>query len=98
MKFNLNFTEEAWNQLLNLRADPSLKKQGKAVQKALAFMEVNLRHSSLHTHKYESLTKRYEEEIFESYAESNTPAAYRIFWKYGPKKSELTIIAIIPHP
>ena len=31
-------------------------------------------------------------------AENNTPAAYRIFWFYGPGKKEITIIAITPHP
>ena len=39
-----------------------------------------------------------EPEIFEAYAENNTPAAYRIFWYYGPNKKEITILAITPHP
>ncbi len=38
------------------------------------------------------------EEIFEAYAENNTPAAYRIFWYYGPNKKEITILATTPHP
>jgi hypothetical protein len=38
------------------------------------------------------------EEVFESYAEQATPAAYRIFWCYGPKKGQITIIAITRHP
>jgi len=36
--------------------------------------------------------------VFEAYAESKTPAAYRIFWYDGPGKNEITIIAITPHP
>lgn len=36
--------------------------------------------------------------IYEAYAENNTPAAYRIFWHYGPDKKKITIIAITPHP
>jgi hypothetical protein len=38
------------------------------------------------------------EEVFEAYAENNTPGAYRIFWHYGPGKDVITIIAITPHP
>ena len=38
------------------------------------------------------------EEIFEAYAENKTPAAWRIFWYYGPNKKQITILAITPHP
>jgi len=38
------------------------------------------------------------EEVFEAYAENNTPAAYRIFWYSGPEKKQITIVAITPHP
>jgi len=38
------------------------------------------------------------EEIFEAYAEQSTPAAYRIFWYYGPELTQITIIAITSHP
>jgi hypothetical protein len=39
-----------------------------------------------------------DEEVFEAYAENNTPGAYRIFWHYGPDKNMITIVAITPHP
>jgi hypothetical protein len=38
------------------------------------------------------------EEVFEAYAENNTPGAYRIFWVYGPGKDVITILAITAHP
>ncbi|MDM8550054.1 hypothetical protein QUF72_08260 [Desulfobacterales bacterium HSG2] len=38
------------------------------------------------------------EKIFEAYAEQATPAAYRIFWHYGPSQNQITVIAITPHP
>ena len=38
------------------------------------------------------------EDIFESYAQNNTPGAYRVFWFYGPGKKEITVVAITPHP
>ncbi len=46
-------------------------------------------------HKYSSFTGPLGEEIFEAYAENKTPAAYRIFWYYGPGKNNITIIAIL---
>jgi len=97
-QFTLRFTEEADEQLKRLQADKSLEKQYKAVRRALGFMEVNLRHPSLRTHEYESLSRIMGEKVFEAYAETNTPAAYRIFWKYGPNTEEITIISITPHP
>jgi hypothetical protein len=56
------------------------------------------RHPSLNTHKFTTLQGPNGEEVFEAYAESKTPAAYRIFWHYGPGKHVITIIAITPHP
>lgn len=96
--FNLLFTDEADKNLEILETDTSLIKRLKAVRKALGYLEANPRHPSLNTHKYSSLSGQNEEEIFEAYAENKTPAAYRIFWHYGPKKNEITIIAITPHP
>ena len=98
MPFKLLFTDEATKNLTTLEEDAGLKKRLKAVHKALAFLESNPRHSSLNTHKFSSLAGPDGQEVFEAYAESKTPAAYRIFWLYGPKKREITIIAITPHP
>jgi len=38
------------------------------------------------------------EKIFEAYAEQSTPAAYSIFWYYGPDKNKITILSTIPPP
>lgn len=61
-------------------------------------MEVDLRHPGLNTHKHRGLTLDGGADVFESYAENNTPAAYRIFWVYGPGKGKITVVAITPHP
>lgn len=61
-------------------------------------MATNLKHKSLHTHKYDSLSGPNGEEVFEAYAENRTPGAYRIFWYYGPSRGMITILSIIPHP
>lgn len=98
MPFELVFTNEANKNLAELANKPSLLKRLKAVNKALAYLEMNPRHPSLNTHEYDSLTREFGIKIFEAYAENHTPQAYRIFWHYGTGKNEITIIAITPHP
>ena len=98
MKFDLLFTEQADEQLIEIEHSKDKKGILKAVRKILGFMETNLRHPSLHTHKYDELTGPNGEEIFESYAQNRTPGAYRIFWYYGPEKKQITILDISPHP
>ena len=95
--FKLFFTEEAQKQLIAL-ATPALKKRYKAVVKSLKFLAVNPRHPGLKTHEFTSLKGPNGEKVFEAYAEQNTPAAYRIFWIYGPNKDNITVITITPHP
>lgn len=98
MPFELLFTEEASMNFDNLEKSASHQKHFKAVRKALGYLEINPRHPSLNTHKFHSIRGNNGEEIFEAYAENNTPGAYRIFWHYGPEKMQITIITIIPHP
>ena len=61
-------------------------------------MKINLRHPSLNTHKYNEMVGPNGEDVFESYAQNNTPGAYRVFWHYGPGKGTITILEICPHP
>jgi len=98
MSYRLLFTYQANDDFDKLEKTADLKKRLKAVQKALGYLEINPRHPGLHTHKYSALKGINNEETFEAYAENNTPAAYRIFWHYGPEKKDITIIAITPHP
>jgi hypothetical protein len=96
--FRLRFTKEAAANLAALEGDPSRAKRLKAVRKALGLLEQNPRHPGLNTHKYNSLVGAKGEEVFEAYVENKTPAAFRIFWHYGPEKRDITIVAITPHP
>ncbi|HBL17575.1 MAG: hypothetical protein A2X36_09960 [Elusimicrobia bacterium GWA2_69_24] len=98
MRFSVLFTREASGQLDRLETTPASAKRLKAVRKTLGLMETNLRHPSLNTHKFSSLNGPNGEEVFESYAENKTPAAFRVFWHYGPSQGKITIIAITPHP
>jgi len=94
----LKSTPTARRQLEELERDKSLEKRLKAVRKTLGLMETNLRHPSLNTHEYKSLKGARGEKVFEAYAESRTPAAYRVFWHYGPGKGVITILSIFSHP
>jgi len=96
--FALLFTEQANADLDTLEENKALAKRLKAVRKSLAYLQTNPRHPGLNTHKYNAFEGVNGEEIFEAYAENNTPAAYRIFWHYGPGKSNITIVAITAHP
>ena len=96
--FRLRFTSEADANLIELEHDASRKKRLKAVRKALGLLEQNPRHPGLQTHEYRSVAGAQGEKVFEAYAENKTPAAYRIFWHYGPETGDITIIAITPHP
>lgn len=98
MKFTLGFANTAIEDLEKLKKDTGLKKRYKAVSKALALLEQNPKHPSLQTHPYYSLKGPNDEKVFEVYAEQQTPAAYRIFWYYGPERKQITIISITPHP
>lgn len=97
-KFKIEHTEQSEFQLIELIENPSKKAIAKAVIKGIRFMKENLRHPSLHTHKFDDMEGPNGEEIFESYAQNKTPGAYRIFWYYGPGKNVITILAITPHP
>lgn len=97
MQFKLKFSKEASLTLKELSSDRSKVGLFKQVNKVLGFMETNLKHPSLHTHKFPEMVTTLGD-VFETYAQNNTPDAYRIFWVYGPGKGEIYILAITPHP
>jgi hypothetical protein len=96
--FEIFLTDYARGQLTRLKSDKGLQKRYKAVKKTLQFLSSNPRHKSLNTHQFTSLKGPKGEKVFEAYAEQSTPSAYRVFWYYGPKKNQITIVAITPHP
>ena len=96
--FEIILTERARKQWERLKGERGLEKRHRAVRKTLRLLSENPRHPSLRTHEFTSLKGPQEEKVFEAYAEQSTPAAYRIFWYYGPEENLITIIAITPHP
>jgi hypothetical protein len=87
---------------LRSKKKKSSKAEGlfKQVHKSIQQLGADPKHPGLKTHEFNSLSHPYDAngKVFEAYAQNNTPGAYRVFWCYGPKKGEITIIAITPHP
>jgi hypothetical protein len=103
--FELNWTDTAKETYASLKSDASKGKQYKAVKKAIKLLSRDPRHPTLQTYEFTSLKGPTGENVFEAYIQQNIPAAYRIFWHYGPDEidekgesiSIITIIAIVPH-
>lgn len=98
MKFTLRFTAEAKQNLEDLENNRAEDKRCRIMKRTLGYLETNPKHPSLNTHKYDSLRGPNGEEVFEAYAQNNTPGAYRVFWYYGPGEKIISIVAIVPHP
>ena len=97
MLFELEWTDKARATYMRLKNDASQRKRYKAVKKTMGLL-TKTRHKSLQTHPYFSLKGPRGEKVFEAYAEQKTPAAYRVFWFYGPSRGKITIFAITAHP
>ncbi len=95
--FEIFWTRQSQSDYDRLKSEPSLQKRCKAVKKTIQLLASDPRHNSLQTHEFSSLKGPHGEKIFEAYAEQSTPAAYRVFWYYGPAKDQITIIAITRH-
>ncbi len=67
----------------------------KQVEKCVGLLLQNPRHPSLSTHGFDSIQNPYDAgaKVFEASVQNGTPGAYRLFWCYGPKKGEITLIA-----
>ena len=95
--FEVLLSDEAFLQLELLRSDRTYAVRVKSVEKTLGLL-ANPRHPGLQTHEFTSLRGPQEEKVFEAYAQQNTPAAYRVFWYYGPNRKQITVVAITAHP
>jgi len=67
--FRLEWTDQASQDHEELLTNPTFKKRLKAVNKALGFMEINLRHPSLNTHEFQSLKGPKGEKVNEAVTE-----------------------------
>jgi len=96
MTFKVVLTTAAREDLESLAATNENKHR--KVRRTLGILETNPRYGGLNSHKYETLNGPSGEDVWESYVENNTPAAFRIFWFYGPAQGIITILRITPHP
>jgi hypothetical protein len=101
----IRLTQTAREELRRLKATPAESGRYKQALKTIEFLASNLRHPSLKTHKFQSLSGPDGEEVFEAYVQNRSPGAYRVFFYYGPDRTEhgkripvVTVFAITPHP
>jgi hypothetical protein len=96
MEFEIILTETAIRACDNLaQTDPGKLRK---VYKTLGLLQTNPKHPSIQTHEYSSLEGPNGEKVFEAYVENRTPAAFRVFWYYGPGRKKITVFAVTPHP
>lgn len=95
--FKIIQTDTFEQELSHLKTDKGLKKRYASIKKTIQLLR-NPRHPGLQTHPFTSLQGPDGEKVFEAYAEQNTPAAYRVFWYYGPDRKEITVFLFTPHP
>lgn len=85
-EFVFEFTENAQEDLDTLLQTNSKKAARKAVHEALKKMRKNIRHPSLNTHKYDEIQGPHGEDVFESYAQNNTPELIGFSGVMGQRK------------
>jgi len=100
--FGVPEIEEKWKTLNEKKKTEKMTRDEadllKKWAKAISFLSQNPRHPSLQTHEITTLSKKMGHRVWQSYLENRTPKPYRLFWVYGPKKSQITMIGLERHP
>ena len=91
-----------WNDLLNRGAAGKLTRDERQFfdkwSKAVDLLSSNPRHPGLNTHEIDDLTRKFCLKVWQSYLENRRSGARRMLWAYGPKKGQITILAVERHP
>lgn len=91
-----------WNRLAQGRRRRTLNADdnelAERLGKAVAHLSEDPLYPGLQSHEIPPLSKRYGRKVFESYVEHGTGLGRRLFWVYGPGRSEITLIGLEPHP
>lgn len=94
--------KEKWDNLKKKHKENTLNKDEEDLYnkwgKAMAKLAFNPFYPGLETHEIDALTKRYGIKVWQSYLENKTSKARRLYWVYGPNKTDITIIGLEPHP
>jgi hypothetical protein len=96
--FDIIWADSAKETFNYLKSNPSEKKHYKSVKNAINKLAQNPKYPGLQSHPFESLKGVGAEKVYESYAENNTPGAYRLFWYYGATKNTINLFLITHHP
>lgn len=111
MPFTLRFDEEAAATIESLtNGDANATAKLVKVNRALGNLQRNPRHPGLNSYDYQNFNGAPPDvKVWHSYVENRTPGAWRIFWRYGPDKTEkdlkgkdvrvpvITILHVGPH-
>ena len=102
--YQLRFATPARETLDLLDGSPQYAAKLRKVRRALGLLQINPRHSGLHSHQYENFPGAPKEKVWDSYVENRTPGAWRIWWMYGPDEirddqavAVITVLDIGPH-
>lgn len=91
-----------WGELCTKASSSTLSKDEERLYKkwgkAMALLANDPAYPGLHSHEIEALSRRYGEKVWQSYLENRNPTAARMYWVYGPRKGEITVIGLEPHP
>lgn len=96
MTYKIEMADSAFEDLEKIKKSHKAEILRKKIKNKIELLEQNPRHSSLNSHEYTSLSKRYGVKIFGIYIENKTPRAYRLFWHYH-ENNIIRIVAIMPH-
>lgn len=94
--------DELWNTLKTKHRDGTISKKDEDLYNkwgnALKKLSSNPMYPSLKSHEITELSRRYGMKVWQSYLENKTSGARRMYWVYGPRQQEITIIGLEPHP
>lgn len=94
--FQLKYSVEA-SKVLDDLEKPKYQAKKKKVERALrALRDIGPRHPPLNSHKLKGITGPWKRDLWDSYVENGTPAAWRIYWVFG-NDDDLFIVYIGPH-
>jgi hypothetical protein len=97
--FILYYSDEVIELVTDMARSPAYAVKLKKIRKAFRCLEqIGPSHPGLQTHKYESVPGPDGKVLWESYVENHTPAAWRMWWVYGPSHDEISIVTVGPHP
>ncbi len=100
--FGVPEIQERWDSLYQKKTDGSITKDElsllKKWAKVISYLSQNPKHPSLQTHEITVLSEKFGHRVWQSYLENKTPKPYRLYWVYGPKQKQITMIGLERHP